>query len=182
VVPLIDSFTIPIIEKCLSEITEKTSVKRFQHNGLWFIHSLNWTEHQELRRDRLGLDDMPDYSGTTPELVPLEVEVEVEYKEADRLKYFAFLFENIWKRYPKKSGKEPAKKYFLDEVKTLQRYAEMCTAMSNYIAMLKSERTRTIKDGQGWFNPSYWVDYIDWNPPSLFAEESRVASAMRGVK
>lgn len=81
VVPLIDWFTVGVIEDCLSEISAKTNVKRFMSGGLWYIHSVNWLEHQELRKDRLGKDDMPDYSGTTPGLLPHEVEVEVEVKD-----------------------------------------------------------------------------------------------------
>ena len=95
-VPLLKDFTHPKIEKCLKEITQKTNVKRFEHQGLMYIHAVNWSEHQELRDDRLGFDDLPsfvpsgqvqDNSGTTPGQVPLEVksklsrskvEVEVE--------------------------------------------------------------------------------------------------------
>jgi len=78
VVPLLKYFTIPIIEKCLDEITDKTSLKWFEKDGLLFIHSTNWQEHQDLRGDRMGSDDMPDYSGSTPGALHHEVEVEVE--------------------------------------------------------------------------------------------------------
>ncbi|NTV51305.1 MAG: hypothetical protein HGA69_00515 [Desulfobulbaceae bacterium] len=78
IVPLISFFTVPIIEKCLKEISDSTNVKWFECNGLWYVHSIKWEEHQELRKDRLGVDDMPDYSITSPGLIPHEVEVEVE--------------------------------------------------------------------------------------------------------
>lgn len=89
VVPLIDWLSIPVIERCLNEISEKTNVKWFKFKGLHYLHSVKWAEHQELRADRLGNDDMPDYSWTTPGLLPPEVEVEDKGKVimADEIPY-----------------------------------------------------------------------------------------------
>lgn len=81
VVPRLKWATLPIIEKCLSEISEKTNVKWYEDEGLYYIQSLSWGKHQKLRPDRLGKDSLPDYSGTTPGLLPREVKlskVEVE--------------------------------------------------------------------------------------------------------
>jgi hypothetical protein len=73
----------------LQEISDKTNLKWFHADGMWWIHSVNWEEHQEIRKDRVGNDNIPDYkfstpgevrdySGTTPGLVRPEVEVELE--------------------------------------------------------------------------------------------------------
>lgn len=70
VAPLIEWLDIPTIERCLTEINEKTNVKWFQYDGLWYLHSLSWREHQELREDRLGQDHLPSYSGSSPGVVP----------------------------------------------------------------------------------------------------------------
>ena len=78
VVPKIKWFTIPVIQKALREISNKTNVKWFEHQGCQFIHSLSFDEHQEIREDRLGADHLPSYSGSPPGVIPLEVEVEVE--------------------------------------------------------------------------------------------------------
>lgn len=81
-------FTVPKIEKCLKEISKITSVKWFIHEGLHCIHATNWEEHQTLPKDKRGVDSLPSFpglsqsnSGTTPELVPPEVKVEVKDKE-----------------------------------------------------------------------------------------------------
>ncbi|MFA5877543.1 MAG: hypothetical protein WC880_04245 [Candidatus Paceibacterota bacterium] len=63
VAPLIAWLDVPAIERCLSEISEKTNVKWFQYEGLWYLQSLSWREHQELREDRLGKDHLPNYPG-----------------------------------------------------------------------------------------------------------------------
>lgn len=83
VVPLVDWFDIPLIEKCLAEISDKTNLKWFMEGRLWYLHSINWQEHQELKGDRLGKDELPSYSGVSPELVPPEVEVEVEEEDKE---------------------------------------------------------------------------------------------------
>ena len=72
----------------LKEISEKTNVKHFIHNGRYWIHSTSFLEkHQTLKTYKMGSDLLPNYSGLTPEysgltheLVPHEVEVEVEVK------------------------------------------------------------------------------------------------------
>lgn len=75
-------------------------------------------------------------------------------------------FEEIWKRYPAKSGKEAARKYFLAEITSEAAWQEINRALDNYMTMLESEKDwRKPKDGQGWFNPKYWRDYITWTAP-----------------
>jgi hypothetical protein len=83
IVPFIDWFDIPTITKCLHEISDKTNVKYFQVDGCWYLHSLNYDEHQEIRRK--GRDYLPSYPGPVPDKsgsstgeVPPEVEPEVE--------------------------------------------------------------------------------------------------------
>ena len=86
-------FTIAKIKICLKEISNVTSVKWFNYKGLYYIHALNWEEHQTLKKDKRGVDRLPNYhnslktnSGVKRELVPHEVEVEVESKEELKVK------------------------------------------------------------------------------------------------
>lgn len=81
VVPLLDQYGTNTIARCLEEISSKTNLKWYEHDGLFYIQSINWEEHQSLRKDKLGIDRLPDYSGNSPVLVPSEVKVEGEVKE-----------------------------------------------------------------------------------------------------
>ena len=88
VAPLVEWLTIKKIQRCLSEITEKTNVKWFEKDGLWYLHSLNWSEHQYLRQDRMVEDSLPSYSSHDKSMTsPCQVsdkpciEVEVEGKD-----------------------------------------------------------------------------------------------------
>jgi hypothetical protein len=77
--PRVEYLTTKNIPACMKEITEHTSVKWFEHDGRWWIHSTNFlTEHQNIRMEKLSPDLLPDYSGTCPVQVPPEVEVEGE--------------------------------------------------------------------------------------------------------
>ena len=79
VCPRIPYLTIANLPGMLDEISAKTNVKWFAVDGRYWIHSTKFlSDHQKLRKDRLGDDLLPDYSRTTPGPVRHEVEVEVE--------------------------------------------------------------------------------------------------------
>jgi len=91
--PLIDFLTPKVIESCLEEISEKTSVKWFSSGGLHYLHALSFSEHQDLNPGRIGKDKLPNYqknnsrenqnelmsnSAITHEKVQHQIEEEVE--------------------------------------------------------------------------------------------------------
>jgi hypothetical protein len=86
VCPRIPYITVRKIPRLLEEISRSTNVKWFPVDGRWWIHSTKFlTDHQNLKQDKMGKDQLPNYSGPipecnndTPELRPPEVEVEVE--------------------------------------------------------------------------------------------------------
>lgn len=58
------------VQPLLEEISKKTNLKWFRdEKGDYYLHSVSWERHQNLRWSRHGRDKMPSYSGTTP--VPL---------------------------------------------------------------------------------------------------------------
>ncbi len=71
VCPLVSYLTQEKIPALLCEISTHTSVKWFECGGRFWLHSLKFlSKHQNLRADKLGEDKLPNYSGTTPVLVP----------------------------------------------------------------------------------------------------------------
>lgn len=91
VCPKIKYLTQQNIPAIMREISRKTNVKYFKINGRRWIHAIKFlSDHQNLRKKRLGLDSLPSYSGTSPGLLRdkswttpggLPPEVEVEGKE-----------------------------------------------------------------------------------------------------
>jgi len=74
-------------------------------------------------------------------------------------------FEEIWAQYPKKAGKPQAYEYFKKSVKTDKDWQEINRALANYKAVLEREAFRHPKDGQGWFNPTFWKGFVDISDP-----------------
>lgn len=172
VVPLINKFDIKKIEFCLNEISTHTSVKWFFFNGLHYIHSINWKEHQQLREDKLGTDKLPDYSGTSPVLVPPEVEVEVEVEdiivfESDSGKIYTIpeFFEALWNVYPRKIGKPDAERHYLKTVKTAEDMAQINKAMGRYLLEVENTEKQFIKHGSAWF-----CQWRNWTPEATDGE------------
>jgi hypothetical protein len=163
VCPLVEWLNINKIEKCLKEVNDKTNVKFWKDaNGIHYLHSLNWKDHQELREDRLGPDRLPDYSGTTPGLVPLEVEVEVEGKGKGEDKHLTSildeLFREFWSAYPKKIGKGAAEKAFKKAKPTALLSAKMVQAIERQKASQQWQKN----GGQFIPNPSTWLNQKRW--------------------
>lgn len=80
--PHVPYLTYENIGEFLQEITDKTSVKWFEHEGRKWLHSLKFLKkHQKLRADKLGPDKLPSYSGNGTGIVPPEVEEEEEVEE-----------------------------------------------------------------------------------------------------
>jgi hypothetical protein len=62
VVPLIPYFSYENLPQYLQEISDKTNVKWFRSGAKWWLHALNFkAEHQDLRTDRLGPDELPEW-------------------------------------------------------------------------------------------------------------------------
>lgn len=115
VCPRVEYLTLELLKSLLAEISNKTSLKWFDHDGRKYIHSVNFLKkHQNLPENKIGKDKLPSYSELTPELLPYEVEVEVETKTIDRTTsdLYSDDFEAFWTAYPRKVGKGEAAKVF----------------------------------------------------------------------
>ena len=168
-VPLLRDMTIKKIVKCLAEISEKTNMKWFEHEGLHYIHCLSWKEHQELREKRLGFDTLPNYSRSIPGIIQPEVEVEVEVKDKTNPlpggESFDVLasFEKVWKFYPRPLGKKAAFAHFKKSIESKDDLKRIAAALDNYIAHIEAKKTeeKFIQHGSTWFNN--WGDWENYN-------------------
>lgn len=69
-------------------------------------------------------------------------------------------FEEVWKIYPKKQGKEAAKKAYIKARKAGVSKLDIVTGLLRYKDFIKANRTedRYIKHGSTWFNQKCWED------------------------
>lgn len=69
-------------------------------------------------------------------------------------------FEEVWKAYPKKQGKEAAKKAYIKARKAGTSNLEIVAGLTRYKLFLQANKTeeRYIKHGSTWFNQKCWED------------------------
>ncbi len=77
-------------------------------------------------------------------------------------------FEEVWKAYPKKQGKEAAKKAYIKARKAGTSNCEIVAGLTQYIAFIRANNTseRYIKHGSTWFNQKCWQDDYSINQSS----------------
>jgi len=81
VCPRVSYLTTKNIPEYLAEISDHTSVKWFENDGRYWIHSTNFlSDHQNINLARVGPDLIPNYSGPNPSA---RAEVEVKDKEEE---------------------------------------------------------------------------------------------------
>lgn len=181
VCPLIDRYTLPVIEECMREINDKTNVKWFEYNGLWYIHSTNFDEHQDIRTR--GRDNLP----SSPEVVQNQSgssspEVELEVKEKNtivanapdsvnsgngskppkqrRKIEYTPEYDTFWGIYPRHIGKEVAFKRFVTLTKEYPA-EDIISSAKVYADKMREERKEEqyMLHPVTFLNQGRWKDY-----------------------
>lgn len=85
---------------------------------------------------------------------------ETDTKKKCSLKELESEFEEVWKTYPKKQGKEAAKKAYIKARKAGTSNLEIVAGLTKYKLFIKANNTseRYIKHGSTWFNQKCWED------------------------
>lgn len=85
---------------------------------------------------------------------------ETNAKQKNDLKELEKDFEEVWKAYPKKQGKEAAKKAYIKARKAGVSNCEIAAGLTRYKLFIQANRTedRYIKHGSTWFNQKCWED------------------------
>ena len=85
---------------------------------------------------------------------------ETDTKAKSSLKELEKDFEEVWKIYPKKQGKEAAKKAYIKARKEGTSNLEIVAGLTQYIAFIRKNETadKYIKHGSTWFNQKCWED------------------------
>ena len=85
---------------------------------------------------------------------------ETNAKQKIDLKQIENDFEEVWKIYPKKQGKEAAKKAYIKARKAGTSNCEIVAGLTRYRLFITRNKTedRYIKHGSTWFNQKCWED------------------------
>ena len=85
---------------------------------------------------------------------------EIETKAKSSLKELEKDFDEVWKIYPKKQGKEAAKKAYIKARKAGTSHLEIVAGLTKYKLFIQQNKTadKYIKHGSTWFNQKCWED------------------------
>jgi len=168
--PRLNYISLNDISKLMKEISDNTNMKWFEHEGRFWIHSINFlSQHQELKVDRLGQDLLPSYSGVNPDLVPPEVEVEEEDKGAAARVFLDEVFVKLWDVFPRRERRKDAEKHFRATVKSKRDCHLINYALAEYLQKIKGLDPKYIMQGGTWFNN--WQDYIPADADEMLKED-----------
>lgn len=92
--------------------------------------------------------------------------------DKSNIKEYTSEFENLWKLYPKKQGKESAKKSYIRARKEGATYEQVLAGMNAYINYINKTNTQSkyIKYGSTFFNQKAWED--DWTVDTGYSSSS----------
>jgi hypothetical protein len=115
--------------------------------------------------NRIVTESLHDCHETvTPET---ETETETETEENTlAISTKGDLFQNLWGRYPNKTGKTAATRHYIASVKTKQDAIDIDTALTNYLNHLSLPQNsfKQYQNGSTWFNN--WRDWTKWQEPA----------------
>lgn len=131
---------ISIMQKCKMEVSEMS-------NGF---------DEQVQPIPIYNTDIIPDNNNTSNNTHASETDAK---KKID-LKGLEEDFEEVWKAYPKKQGKEAAKKAYIKARKAGTSHLEIVAGLTKYKMFIQANNTseRYIKHGSTWFNQKCWED------------------------
>ena len=154
----------------------------------WFIPKFIQFQYGTLNkanRAHASVIAMLDKEGANKELASPLLGDKVKDKEKDMVKDKDKVkdslpldaFEIIWKRYPRKLGKDDAEIKFKAQVKTFQDWLDIQNALDHFTRKLQIDKTeeKFIPHGSTWFN-NRWHDWVNYTQG-----ESHGANGSQGI-
>jgi hypothetical protein len=142
----------------------------------------NWAKYQDPDETQHS-KQQTDNKATTP-----NKNVKNDKKKTPSSNTLEYRFDELWKLYPKKQGKQSALKAYKKAVKDGTTDDQIKSGIQSYIQYLKKEQTdvQFIKQGSSFFNQRSWED--DWSSGSYTPEppvpktQTKAAAALREIR
>jgi hypothetical protein len=81
-------------------------------------------------------------------------------KDKDSIYIYEHRFNDFWKQYPRKLGKEKARKIFIKTVTSDRLFENIMRAVDNYRNHTEGTDEKYIKHGSTWMGE--WMDWVDY--------------------
>lgn len=119
-------------------------------------------------RKRLS-NNVNDMSMTCQSSQGIDIDKNIEIDKETDINNISVEFEELWKMYPRKVGKEAALRAYKkarSDKKNPATFEQVKQGIENYIRQIEAKQTdvQYIKHGSSWFNARAWNDDYDFSP------------------
>ncbi len=139
------------VESMLCGLAKYEFIRRYERDGKQIIQIVKWAKHQNPHKKE------------APSVLPAEFDTEPGEEEGPERGPLAEaseeVFESFWKLYPRKCGKEPARKAFAKINPSPELLAQMVESLAKHCA----STGWTKDDGQFIPHASTWLNQKRWN-------------------
>lgn len=128
------------------------------------VHRVENLQTNALSSDNINALNADNINALSSNTLASETDTKTKYS----LKELENDFEEVWKAYPKKQGKEAAKKAYIKARKAGTSNLEIIKGLTQYKLFIQANNTseRYIKHGSTWFNQQCWQDDYSINQSS----------------
>ena len=170
--PLKDNLTIKSVETAINKLASAGLVALYVFEGKPYLHLPTWNEHQTIRAKR---SKYPEPENICKQMIsdaskcsrnpiqsnpnPIQSESESE-SESNTRKALESAFDAFWAVYPKKTGKEAARKAFKKIPKSAHSLLVPAVEAQKKSRQWMEENGRFIPNPATWLNQGRWEDEV----------------------
>lgn len=151
-----------------SEVSSAQRVREFRERKKALQCNTNVTQEIEYRYKSIDIDKDKEIN-----------------KEKEKKNIYQNEFEELWKLYPKKRGKDNALKSYVKARNDNVTYEKVLKGINNYNEYIKKVNLHIqfVKDGSTWFNQKRWEDeYIGEEQPKPKSVHDEIQEMVERVK
>ena len=176
VFPRRKSVTEAQIQRGLDDLATTGMIRLYEADGEPYFCFPNWDKHQRIQTKRSKYPD-PEESTVIHRESPPESESKSEYKSESESKQEPRedAFDVFWNAYPKKVGKEAARKAYA-KVKVPNEVLLYAIALQKNSQQWKKDNGQYIPNPATWLNQGRWEDEVQDQAPKTFADMWREES------
>lgn len=170
--PLKDNLTIKSVETAINKLASAGLVSLYVFEGKPYLYLPTWNEHQTIRAKR---SKYPDPENIRKQMIsddckcsrnpiqsnpnPIQSESESE-SESNTRKALESVFDAFWSVYPKKTGKEAARKAFKKIPKSAHPLLVPAVEAQKKSRQWMEDNGRFIPNPATWLNQGRWDDEV----------------------
>lgn len=170
-----ENFLLNEVLDCIGSETDSAERKREQRK--------RESERKALESGQMSTLCPPKCDNVTTESRTSHIEKDIDRDKTRKEKDFSSEFEELWKLYPRKEGKQVALRVYNTCRKNNETtFEEVKQGILNYIKQIEKNKTQYqyIQHGSTWFNQKRWTDVYEI-PTTKKIEEQEISEEKRNL-